>query len=316
MTTSRRTRLAPSPTGALHLGNAFSFLVNWALARRNSWSIVLRIDDLDSPRVKKGAAAQAIQDLEWLGIDWDEGPIYQTQNCDDYLRAINQLGSRGLIYPCSCTRSEIQAASLSAPHAGDHELRYPGICRPAASDTRQVEVLEESDEGWRVKVPEKTITWSDQLLGPQSECIHQTVGDFLIATKQGAASYQLSVVVDDSKQGVTDVVRGNDLLSSTARQLLLYELLDLEPVPSYWHLPLIVGPDGRRLAKRHGDTRISHYRETGVAPERIIGLIASWCGTDLKREMTAKKFADQLIIDRQTSDQITFTDEDRDWLER
>ena len=144
-----RTRLAPSPTGALHLGNARTFLVNWALARQRGWEIVLRIDDLDGPRVKPGADTLAIDIMRWLGMDWDEGPYYQRSDLGRYEAALADLAERGLIYPCRCTRSQIQAASLSAPHAGQHELRYPGTCRPARPIAADASLLGQADVAWR-----------------------------------------------------------------------------------------------------------------------------------------------------------------------
>jgi glutamyl-tRNA synthetase len=309
-----RTRLAPSPTGALHLGNARTFLVNWALARQHGWRIVLRIDDLDGPRVKQGADRQAIELLRWLGIDWDEGPYYQTAALADYRAALRQLAERGLIYPCNCTRSEIEAASMSAPNGGEHELRYPGLCRPRDMNPVTLERLDHAKLAWRLSVPDGEYWVQDEFAGAYRCNVQADVGDFLVATKQGTASYQLAVVIDDAKQQINRVVRGDDLLPSTPRQQQLYEALRLGPPPRYWHLPLVVGSDGRRLAKRHGDSRLIHYRQAGVPATRVVGLLAEWCGLGPRAEMTAGEFLEGFDLRLLPLAQIVFSSADDQWL--
>ena len=308
-----RTRLAPSPTGALHLGNARTFLINWALARQNGWRVVLRIDDLDGPRVKRGAADEAIDVLDWLGMDWDEGPHYQLADTSPYDAALAQLASAGAVYPCRCTRSEIEAASMSAPHGDEHELRYPGTCRPA--EPRCTDIHSAGDgAAWRLRVPDREVGFVDTVAGEQSENIYRRVGDFLVRTKSGLPSYQLAVVVDDARQGIDRVVRGDDLLPSTARQLLLQKLLGLGPVPEYFHVPLVVGGDGRRLAKRHGDSRISHYRRAGVPPDRVIGLVAHWCGLGPLGPMTTGQFLSRFRLEDLPAGAVVFTGQHDAWL--
>lgn len=269
------TRLAPSPTGTLHLGNARTFLINWALARNLDWTIVLRIEDLDSTRVREGAAAETIDLLQWLGIDWDEGPITQAHDLEPYREAMRSLIDARRVYACGLTRKQIEQAA-SAPHAGDGETRFPPELRPDAADSRAFR-FDRIDSNYRFIVNEERITIDDRIAGrsvhdPTSEC-----GDFIIWTKLGVPAYQLAVVVDDARQGVSDVVRGDDLLASAARQTLVYRALDLKP-PNWWHVPLVLGEDGRRLAKRHGDTHLETFRSAGVPAERVIGLLASWCG--------------------------------------
>jgi glutamyl-tRNA synthetase len=310
-----KTRLAPSPTGALHLGNARTFLVNWALARQNGWRILLRIDDLDGPRVKSQAAEEAIDILSWLGIDWDEGPTYQTQNLERYQAALRQLAAAGEIYPCRCTRSEIQAASRSAPHGDEHELRYPGTCRPAHRTTWPAEMLLDPELGWRFRVRPETVEFPDHVVGAVEINVDYTVGDFLISTKSCIPSYQLAVVIDDYDQQINRIVRGDDLLSSTARQCQIMDRLKLPHHAEYWHLPLVIGQDGRRLAKRHGDTRITSYREAGVRPERIIGLIARWCGMSSDCEFTAAEFRNQFRLELLPKGPIVFSEMDNEWLQ-
>ena len=314
-----RTRLAPSPTGALHLGNARTFLLNWALARQRNQRVLLRIEDLDGPRIKRGTDRLAMDTLAWLGLAWDEGPVYQSDDLTPYREALEALRGRGLIYPCDATRREIEAAQ-SAPHRDDHELRYPGTNRPAAVQAARdlPPLLSEDENAWRVIVPEGPIEFVDELHGRQAVDVQQQVGDFVVATKAGMPAYQLAVVVDDARQGVTDVVRGDDLLNSTARQVLLYRLLGLGEPPRYCHVPLVVGEDGRRLAKRHGDTRLAKYREAGVAPERIVGLLAKWSGVtpdaEVPREMPADTFSQRFEVDRLPRNEVVFTSEDHAWL--
>jgi glutamyl-tRNA synthetase len=278
----RTTRLAPSPTGALHLGNARTFLVNWLLARQNGWRIVLRIEDLDGPRIKRGADQQAIDDLQWLGIDWDEGPVYQSQRGPVYQAAVDQLFDQGDAYFCACSRSDIDAAA-SAPHASDGSTVYPGTCRAKHWNRDLVHSLFHGGHppAVRFKHIPGVVRFTDSIAGEQSFDISRTIGDFVIWKWNFVPSYQLAVVVDDAAMGVTDVVRGSDLLDSAARQILLYEHLKLGAPPTYYHLPLVIGTDGRRLAKRHGDTRISAYRAAGRSPGEILRLLAQWCGIEL-----------------------------------
>lgn len=307
------TRLAPSPTGALHLGNARTFLVNWAIARQRGWRIILRIEDLDTPRVKDNADIQAIEMLKWLGMDWDEGPFYQLDDLSPYRNALKYLADEAQIYQCPATRSEIRDAQ-SAPHGDQHELRYPGLYRPPAGTVQPFAFSEDDSFAWRVRVEDEPIAFEDEYAGEQSHNIDQITGDFIVASKAGLPSYQLAVVVDDHRQGVTHVVRGADLLSSAARQLWLYRLLNYDPKPNYVHLPLIIGQDGRRLAKRHGDTRLVHYRDSGIRPERIIGLIGKWCGFGEREELTAEAFKNQLELAKIPNHETTFTEDDEQWL--
>jgi glutamyl-tRNA synthetase len=286
----RVTRLAPSPTGALHLGNARTFLINWLLARRNGWRIILRMEDLDGPRIKAGADRLALEDLRWLGLDWDDGPIYQSPRIGVYADAIEALLASGRAYPCVCSRKEVEVAA-SAPHAEDGSTVYPGTCRGRFKSVAEAREIGGREPAVRFAVPPGEVSFTDEFLGPRSMDVAARLGDFVIAKSLGVAgngrtrwlpAYQLAVVVDDAQMGVTDVVRGDDLLDSAPRQVLLYRALGLaERVPKYYHLPLVVGPDGRRLAKRHGDTRLSYYRERGVSPERVLGLLARWCGIEV-----------------------------------
>ncbi len=308
------TRLAPSPTGALHLGNARTFLINWALARRRGWRILLRIEDLDGPRIKPGAADALIDTLQWLGLDWDAGPIVQSRDMAPYGAAMCHLARAGLAYPSELSRTQIEEAA-SAPQEGSHEVRFPPELRPPLGPRE----FEPRDIPWRFATPPGPVAFHDHFAGPQSFDPGTTIGDFLIWTRRAVPAYQLAVVVDDARQGVTHIVRGDDLLDSAARQLLLYRALALAPEPAYFHLPLVRGPDGRRLAKRHGDTRLDTYRAAGVPSERIIGLLAAWSGNGQPAgkpptPLAAADFAARFTVDTMSRESVVFTPRDHAWL--
>lgn len=307
---ARVTRLAPSPTGALHLGNAFSFLVAWGLARRDGWGVTLRIEDLDTPRVKPGAIEQTIDLLCWLGLDWDEGPSLQSDDLSAYEDAMRRLARAGVVYPCALTRSEIESAA-SAPQEGGSETVFPRALRPELGPC----AFEDTGSNWRFAVPDEPVGFTDELLSPQRVSLPETIGDFVVWTKRGQPSYQLAVVVDDHRQGVTDIVRGNDLLDSGARQLALARAMGLDWAPRFWHTPLVRGTDGLRLAKRHGDTRLATWRGDGLDPRRVIGLCACWAGVlDEPEPMSAASFRDALEPSRIPTDDVIFDERALRWL--
>lgn len=281
-----RGRLAPSPTGALHLGNARTFMIAWLSVRSRSGTLLLRMEDLDHPKNKPGAADAALADLRWLGLDWDEGPdiggpyapYTQTQRRIHYARALETLRARGLAYPCVCSRRDVECGQ-SAPHTEDG-LFYAGLCRDRFVDYEAARRVLPPDRlpAWRFRVPQgKIVRFEDGFCGLCEQEVSAVSGDFVLARDPDGAGYMLAVVVDDAAMGVTEVVRGDDLLPATPRQLLLYRALDLTP-PVFIHVPLVVSEEGRRLAKRHGDTRISALRAAGITPEQVIGLLAWWCG--------------------------------------
>ncbi len=310
----RVTRLAPSPTGALHLGNARTFLVNWLLARQNGWKIILRIEDLDGPRIKAGADRQAIEDLAWLGLNWDQGPFYQSPRINLYKQSVQQLLARQQAYFCVCSRKEVDSAA-SAPHAEDGSTRYPGTCRNRFASRQQALAHANRPPAIRFRAPDQTVEFVDRFRGLQRYNVLQQLGDFVIAKADETAAYQLAVVLDDAEMGVTDVVRGDDLLDSTPRQILLYHALGLSHrIPDYYHLPLIVGPDGRRLAKRHGDTRLAFYREQGVNPRRLLSLLARWCGMTPPPLATPAELLDLFNSSNIPPKQLVFTPADDLWL--
>lgn len=312
------TRLAPSPTGALHLGNARTFLINWALARRLSWRILLRIEDLDGPRVKPESIEECIDTLRWLGIDWDEDPVIQSQDLTPYREAMQALARAGRVFPSAHTRQEVEDAAaslaLSAPQEGAHDSPFPAALRPSEFPSQFLD----DGRNWRFATPEGPVALHDAFAGDRQLVPAQTAGDFVVWTKRGQPAYQLAVVVDDARQGVTNVVRGDDLLDSAARQRLLFEALGHATVPQYWHLPLVLGPDGKRLAKRHGDTRISTYRALGVPAARIRALIARWNDPinagQLPQMVSAAQFAAGLDLARMPRTPVVCTSEDDAWL--
>ncbi len=281
-----RGRLAPSPTGALHLGNARTFLIAWLRVRSCGGTLVLRMEDLDHPKNKPGAAGEALEDLRWLGLDWDEGPdvggacgpYVQTERRERYAAALERLRACGLAYPCVCSRRDVEAGQ-SAPHTEDG-LYYPGTCRGRYDDYGAACRALPAGRlpAWRFRVPDgEVVRFDDGFRGAYGQEVSAESGDFVLARDPQGAGYMLAVVADDAAMGVTEVVRGDDLLPATPRQLLLYRALGLAP-PAFLHVPLVVSEEGRRLAKRHGDTRLRALRESGVEAERVVGLLAWWCG--------------------------------------
>jgi glutamyl-tRNA synthetase len=309
--TQHVTRLAPSPTGSLHLGNAFAFVLNWAMARKQGWRVVLRIEDLDISRVHEGMTQQAIDTLRWLELDWDDEPIIQSDRMPRYEQAMQTLAGTGTVYPCDLSRREIEDA-LSAPHPRTQENDLP-LHAPIRPD-QPPRTFHDAGTNWRFILNPQTIQFHDTCMGPQQFQSNELDGDFILWTKRHAPSYQLAVVVDDHDAGVTQIVRGRDLLDSAARQLLLYRALEFRPEPTYTHLPLVLGPDGRRLAKRDADTHIASY-SAQAGPERVIGLIARWAGIVPKpTPMTISAFLDAFDPDTLPTEDLVFTNEDAQWL--
>ena len=244
--------------------------------------MILRIEDLDSTRVRDEARRGIIDDLRWLGLDWDEGPdiggdqgpYVQSERMDRYATALDRLRADERVYPCTCTRAEI-ARAASAPHPEDEGPSYPGTCSGrSASEARR---LGDRPFAWRFRVPEGVVSWNDIVLGPSGGDPRQVGGDFLVGRNAIGPSYQLAVVVDDAAMGINQVIRGDDLATSTPRQLLLYQSLGLQP-PAFGHVPLAVDPGGRRLAKRDESLKLGALRESGVDPRRLVGALILTCG--------------------------------------
>ncbi|MCP3139045.1 tRNA glutamyl-Q(34) synthetase GluQRS [Pyxidicoccus xibeiensis] len=271
-----RGRFAPSPTGRMHLGNLRSALLGWLQARAAGGRFLLRIEDLDRARCKPQHVDDLLRDLEWLGLTWDETPLFQSRRDEVYRDALSQLERAGLVYPCFCTRGEI-ARAASAPHGLSEEgPRYPGTC--ARLTAGQIsERARSRAPAYRFRTRPGEVRFEDGLLGPYVQDVEGVVGDFVVRRNDGVASYQLAVVVDDAASGITHVLRGDDLLSSTPRQLQLYQALGLS-APAFLHVPLVLGEDGKRLAKRDGAFALAELRERGLPPERVLGLLAAWSG--------------------------------------
>ncbi len=273
-----RGRFAPSPSGRMHLGNLLAALLAWLDVRSNRGKLVLRIEDLDTQRTSPKFAAQLMDDLRWLGLDWDEGglePDYmQSKRTAYYEEAFHVLEEKGLVYPCYCTRSQRMAAS--APHRDDGAVVYSGRCFRLTAAER--EALERSGRlpAWRVRCPDLKIALEDGNCGTYAENLAQDCGDFIVRRSDGVFAYQLAVVVDDALMGVNHVVRGRDLLCSAPRQAWLHRILGYEP-PEFFHTPLLLAPDGRRLAKRDRDLDMGALRDR-YRPEELVGLLAWYAG--------------------------------------
>jgi glutamyl-tRNA synthetase len=264
-------RLAPSPTGVIHLGNIRSFLLAWLDIRSRNGTLLLRVEDLDSPRVKKGSAAQLIADLEWLGLDYDSEIVFQSQRSTLYEEALQKLIGQGNVYPCACSRREIELAA-SAPHAEDGSTVYPLTCYQRFSSYGEASECAGRPACWRFHFEQSNIRFTDGFCGDK-DFETKSLSDFIVSKNNGEAAYQLAVVVDDAAQGVTEVLRGDDLLDSAARQTAIYQALGVD-VPTFKHVPLVAGEDGKRLAKRHGDTSLNHFKQHNVSPQKIIGWLA------------------------------------------
>ena len=274
-------RFAPSPSGRIHLGNILCCLLAWLSARRQGGRIVLRIEDLDTARCPRRYADRMVEDLRWLGLTWDEGPeaggpngpYYQSERTALYQAALEKLEEKGLVYPCFCTRAELHAAS--APHREDGQTVYPGTCRSLTPE-QAAERARRRAPALRLRVPEEDWGVEDGHMGVYRENLARDCGDFLLRRSDGLFAYQLAVVVDDAAMGVTEVVRGADLLPSTPRQLYLYHLLGLE-APRFYHFPLLLAPDGRRLSKRDADAGLDDLRPRMTA-ETLLGKLAYLAG--------------------------------------
>lgn len=260
-------RFAPSPTGRMHLGNLFSALLSWLSVKSRDGRWLLRIEDIDPGRSRQAYADQLMDDLEWLGLTWDGTPVYQSQRSEIYEHYFEQLKQQGLTYPCYCTRADLLATQ--APHESDGRVVYPGICRNRPPQPGKAAAT-------RVIVPDLEMAFTDGHYGPQHINLATHVGDFVIRRKDGAWAYQLAVVVDDALTGVTEVVRGCDLLLSSPQQIFMAQLLGFTP-PAFTHLPLLCNADGQRLSKRDQSLDMEHLRQQ-YSPTQLVGLLAHLAG--------------------------------------
>lgn len=290
-------RFAPSPSGRIHLGNILCSLLAWLSARQKGGRVVLRIEDLDTARCPQRYGEQMAADLQWLGLTWDEGPMVggpdgpyeQSLRTELYEAALKKLEEKGLVYPCFCTRAELHAAS--APHREDGQVLYAGTCRNLTAE-QAAEKAKLRAPALRLRVPDEEWGFVDGHMGPYTENLARDCGDFLLRRSDGMFAYQLAVVVDDAAMGVTEVVRGADLLDSTPRQLYLYKLLDL-PAPKFIHGPLLLASDGRRLSKRNADAGLDDLQDRMTAAE-ILGKLSYVAGFNPSAE---PKTAEELLRD-------------------
>ena len=293
-----RGRFAPSPSGRMHLGNLFCALLSFLSVKSRGGDWILRIEDLDTARCRPDYARQVEEDLRWLGLAWDQGgsaggpdaPYFQSRRTAFYEEALGRLREMGLVYPCFCTRAQLHTAS--APHREDGLTVYPGTCRGFSPEDIAAREAAGRKGALRLRVPEKSITFTDGHLGEVTEYLPTDCGDFLLRRSDGLFAYQLAVVVDDAAMGVTEVVRGADLLDSTPRQLYLYHLLGLTP-PKFLHFPLLLASDGRRLSKRDADAGLDTLRDRLTAAE-VLGRLAYLAGFN---PSAAPKTAEQLLVD-------------------
>lgn len=296
VTATHRGRFAPSPTGRLHLGNAWAAVLGWLWARSEGGEFLLRIEDLDTARSRLELTEGLLADLDWLGLTFDGPPVLQSRRLDLYRAAFERLRAAGKVYPCHCTRSEI-ARAVAAPHGpADEGPRYPGTCL-GLSEAESAERSRTRLPAWRFRPRAGQTEVRDLLHGSFAQDVAQDVGDFVVLRNDGVPSYQLAVVVDDAAMGITHVLRGDDLLASTPRQMQLCEALGL-PVPVYAHVPLLLGPDGKRLAKRAGTPSLAELRERRVAPERLVGLLAGWAGLGDRRPVSLEALVPRFALDR------------------
>lgn len=293
-------RLAPSPTGFLHLGNAFAFLMAWLSVRSKAGRLILRMEDIDPDRSRLEYAEAILEDLSWLGLDWDEGPVsgaalsgscVQSRRLGFYERALEALTAKGVVYPCYCTRKELRTLA-SAPHVGDEGAPYPGLCRRLTGEERMMREAAGRKPGLRLFTETEDaadLSFNDMILGFQDHTAETRGNDFAVRRPDGVVAYQLAVVVDDMDMGVTEVVRGRDLAVSTPRQILLYRLLgrlnsrEKGLCPAYGHLPLIVDTQGERLAKRHKSLTLRALRDAGISSRAVVGYLAHLAGIRAER---------------------------------
>jgi len=277
-------RLAPSPTGRLHLGHARTFLAAWWHARARGGRVLLRLEDLDRARARPEHVDECLRDLEWLGLDWDGTPWFQSADTAPMAAAVERLLAAGQAYLCACSRKDVERLA-SAPHASDGEVRYPGTCRARALGPS----AGAAGLGVRLRVPAGPLELEDGFAGRFRCDVQAEVGDFLLARRDGAFAYQLAVVVDDARAGVSEVLRGDDLLSSAARQWHLQCALAL-PHPHWFHLPLVLDERGERLAKRRGDTSLAGLRAAGVDGRAVV----AWAARSLGQACAERVRADEL----------------------
>ncbi len=316
-----RGRLAPSPTGWAHLGNAWAFLMAWLAVRSQNGELVLRMEDLDSERSSVVYMQMLMSDIRWLGLDWDEGPAPEQERWDYhqsnrtrlYAEALEQLRAMGRAYPCFCSRRDLRLAS--APHLGDAGPAYPGTCRNLSGEEVQARLAKGERCAWRFRSDGRAYAFTALVMGSCSFTLEACGGDFSMRRPDGVFSYQLAVSVDDARMGISQVVRGRDILTSTPRQLAILDTLGLK-APHYAHIPLLLGEDGERLAKRHASLSLDALRTRGVRPWRVTGLLAHIAGLiDRREEIHPQELLQLFDIGRIPCHDYVITSADLCWLE-
>ena len=291
-------RFAPTPSGRMHLGNVFAAMLAWLSVRSKNGTMVLRMEDLDTQRTKSEYAQTLREDLLWLGLDWDTETPPQSQRAgiyDEYFRLVEE---KGLLYPCYCTRSQLH--SVNAPHLSDGTYVYTGTCREL---TDQQRAAFDRKPAWRVRVPDRKWQLEDLVQGHYEENLATDCGDFVVRRADGVYVYQLAVTVDDGLAGVTEVVRGMDLLSSAPRQMYLQELFGFQH-PTYAHVPMLLAPDGRRLSKRDGDLDLGALRQR-LTPEALLGSLAFSAGLlDKNQPISARELAKEFSWEKVRKEDI------------
>ncbi|MGI6591518.1 MAG: glutamate--tRNA ligase [Eggerthellaceae bacterium] len=322
--TQVRVRFAPSPTGKLHLGGARTAIFNWAFARSMGGKFILRIEDTDPERSTDANIGIIVRALRWLGLDWDEGPevggpygpYRQTERFDTYAKALEALKERGAVYPCFCTKADLDAKRTAAEQAGMAYTGYDRTCRHLDPEEASRRIAQGEQHVWRLKVPENhgPISFDDAVYG-HTEFPADVMDDMIVVRSDGTPTYNFAVVCDDSNMKITHVIRGDDHLSNTPRQILIYEALGL-PVPQFAHLSMILGPDGKKLSKRHGATSVEEYRDRGYLPDAFVNYLAllGWAldgeTTIIPRDVLCSRFS----LDRITKKDAVFDEKKLDWM--
>ncbi len=296
-------RLAPSPSGEMHLGNAFAALLAWLSARAEGGGVLLRLEDLDAPRCPERYALGVMEDFRWLGLDWDNEPVWQSRRGAWYEECLAKLAGRGLLYPCYCSRKELHAVTeASAPH-GPAPV-YAGRCRGLTGEAREALEAQGRRPALRVRVPEEVYALEDGCQGHYEANLATACGDFILKRSDGLYAYQLAVVADDGAMGVDQVVRGRDLLSSAPQQLWLQDVLGFDH-PAYYHVPLLLAPDGRRLSKREGDLSLQALSK-GCSAREVVGRLAWWAGLlDRERPVSPRELIGEFSWERVKKEDVT-----------
>lgn len=319
-----RVRFAPSPTGKLHIGGARTAIDNWAFARSQGGTFILRIEDTDPERSTEENTQIILRALRWLGLDWDEGPeiggaygpYTQTERLDTYREALEKLKAAGKVYPCFCTKEELDAKRHAAEVSGEAYAGYDRTCRHLSADEVHKRIAAGEEHVWRLKVPEDhpAITFDDAVYGPMSFPL-EAMDDMILVRSDGTPTYNFAVVCDDANMRISHVIRGDDHLSNTPRQILIYEALGY-PIPSFAHLPMILGADGKKLSKRHGATSVEEYRDEGITPDALVNFLAllGWSldgeTTIIPRDVLCREFS----LDRITKKDAIFDETKLEWM--